>query len=177
MTLEAIIRLNLYRIKLLVSQVMHHIYKICTNQTHWVLFAGIVFCLHYVDTKCFLTLNRQRLHGSWKLLPSNFSGRILFSFLPGTEERPIYIEERPRLLVSATRPQQSQTSMLNCSAVAAICPEKIQNVGHFQYPHAFQSTILAWTLIATVCVYVLTRASCWCIKFTLKKYHLVNTAK
>lgn len=53
-----------------------------------------------------------------------------------------------------------------------MCAEKLQNVGQFQYPHTFQGT-----LTATVCVYVLTQASCKCIEFTFKKYRLVNTAK
>lgn len=57
------------------------------------------------------------------------------------------------------------------------CCNMLQKVGYFQYPCLFESTILAWTLTATVCAYVLTLASCWNIKLTLKKYHLVNTTK
>lgn len=39
-----------------------------------------IFCLHYVDIKHFLTCNRQRLQGSWKLFFLKFSGWILLPF-------------------------------------------------------------------------------------------------
>lgn len=117
------------------------------------------------STKPFLTLQQTKVTWQLEAAPFKLSWKD-FVFPFASYWREPYREERPWLLVPATCPQQSKISMLNHSAVAAICPEKLQNEGHFQYPHTFQSTTLAWTL--TVCVCVFTQASCWCIKFTLK---------
>lgn len=75
MILEAIIRPHLYRIKVLMNWVIYHIYKMWMDQT-------LLFCLYYVEIKH----SQQRPRGSWNLLPSNFSGRILLFLLPDTEE-------------------------------------------------------------------------------------------